>query len=57
MAELPPSRNNLDDVIRKLDQVNESTVRVQAAVEAPTPMKERFLDALPSLDLKFSVSY
>ena len=48
MAELPPSRNNLDDVIRKLDQVNESTLRVQAAVEAPTPMKERFLDALPS---------
>lgn len=48
MAELPPSRSNLDDVIRKLDQVNESTLRVQAAVEAPTPMKERFLDALPS---------
>ena len=42
------SRGNIDDVIQKLDKLNESTMRVQAAVEAPASMKERFLDAVPS---------
>ena len=33
MAELPPSKRNLDDVVKKLSELNETTLRTKAAIE------------------------
>ena len=43
MAELPPSKRNLDDVVKKLSELNDNTLRMKAAVEQQN-MRKSLID-------------